>query len=92
MARNRSTVRLAMTLVALILLSGIPLVASRAAGGLPNAQARAALQHHCLPCHSGEGSPGGDFHILEVQTLTDYVEAGSPEDSYLLDRISRVMP
>ncbi len=52
-------------------------------------KARAILKQHCLRCHSGEGSDGGDFNVMSSQDLIDskLIKAGKPEKSVLFDRI-----
>jgi serine/threonine-protein kinase len=59
------------------------------------AQARAVLKTYCHRCHHGEGSEGGDFDVLQTETLTTpregdkpYVVAGKPADSYLFQRMA----
>ncbi|MFG0333237.1 MAG: hypothetical protein ACF8TS_07750 [Maioricimonas sp. JB049] len=53
-------------------------------------QARGVLRRHCLRCHNGSGSEGGDFDILNVVHLVDeygLVTGGDPADSLLLERV-----
>ncbi|QDU40104.1 hypothetical protein Mal4_44590 [Maioricimonas rarisocia] len=53
-------------------------------------QARSVLRRHCLRCHNGSGSEGGDFDILNVTHLVDeygLVTDGDPADSLLLERV-----
>ena len=56
--------------------------------------ARNMLRTYCHRCHSGGGSEGGDFDLLDVATLTTAEEGtrplvapGNPGGSRLLDRI-----
>lgn len=53
-------------------------------------QARTVLRRHCLRCHNGNGSEGGDFDILNITHLTEeygLVTPETPEDSLLLERV-----
>jgi serine/threonine-protein kinase len=59
------------------------------------AQARGVLKTYCHRCHHGEGSEGGDFDVLKVETLTaprdgdtPYVVPGKPAESYLYQRLA----
>ncbi|QDT14995.1 hypothetical protein [Alienimonas californiensis] len=51
--------------------------------------ARSVLRTHCSRCHSGEGSPGGSFDVLDVASLkkAGHLDADSPADSFVLDAI-----
>ena len=53
------------------------------------AAARDVLRRHCLRCHSGPGSDGGDFHVLQANTLyeNDLVDKSTPDESLLLQRV-----
>ncbi len=53
------------------------------------AAARDMLRKHCLRCHSGPGSEGGNFDILNVSELREagLIEDQDQEDSLLLARV-----
>jgi hypothetical protein len=75
------------------LLGLAPLPKARAAEGDHHA-ARNMLRTYCHRCHSGGGSEGGDFDLLDVATLTTAEEGtrplvapGNPGGSRLIDRI-----
>lgn len=53
------------------------------------AQARGVLRQHCWRCHSGQGSAGGDFDVLNAADLAEQgvTAAGKPDESPLLQRI-----
>ena len=36
-----------------------------------SAAARDVLRRHCVRCHSGEGSEGGDFDVMDVLSLKE---------------------
>lgn len=63
-------------------------------------RARAVFKEFCHRCHSGPGSEGGDFDVLDAASLRDarvddlpMLVAGKPDDSYLLKRVTlREMP
>lgn len=75
-------------LLALILLSGPAAEGGVEGVGLPG-QARNVLRRHCWRCHSGPGSQGGDFNVLNAAQVRDagLVVAGKPDESELLTRI-----
>ncbi|MFH5806720.1 hypothetical protein [Alienimonas sp. DA493] len=51
--------------------------------------ARTVLRTHCARCHSGEGSPGGNFDVLSVASLKEsgHLDADAPADSFVLAAI-----
>ena len=54
-----------------------------------SAAARDVLRRHCVRCHSGEGSEGGDFDVMDVLSLKedDLIDTSNADESYLLSRI-----
>ena len=75
----------------LILLNGIPVQAEKPVEVDEIAvRARGVLKQHCLRCHSGEGSEGGDFNVLSQKDLLDsaMVESKKPNESILLQPCS----
>ena len=54
-----------------------------------SAAARDVLRRHCVRCHSGEGSEGGDFDVMDVLSLkeSELIDTSDADESYLLSRI-----
>jgi Planctomycete cytochrome C len=54
-------------------------------------EARNVLKTHCARCHSGPGSDGGDFNMLNVEDLLkqELVKPGDATQSLLLKRIEK---
>lgn len=54
-------------------------------------EARNVLKTHCARCHSGPGSDGGDFNMLNVDDLMqkEIIKPGNTAESKLLKRIER---
>ena len=54
-------------------------------------RARAVLDQHCLRCHNGPNSKGGDWDVFDIAALTrdgEYIVPGKPEESYLFERLA----
>lgn len=51
--------------------------------------AREVLRRHCVRCHSGEGSEGGNFNVLDVHSLREngLLDEDAPDESVLLSRV-----
>src|SRR5207302_344810 len=54
------------------------------------------FKHYCHRCHSGAGSEGGEFDVLDIKTLTParpsgmpYITASKPEESFMLARLEK---
>ena len=72
------------------------LVLPAAAQDQENAEAlagrvRSVFKRHCLRCHDGQGSQGGDFDILNTDDLakSGIVATGKPDESYLFERVRK---
>src|SRR5262245_12527876 len=56
--------------------------------------ARSVFKQHCHRCHSGAGSEGGEFDVLDVKTLTakrdsdqTLIVPGKSAESYIIERV-----
>ena len=67
----------------------LPAAMPAADSELPTA-ARTVLRTHCVRCHAGEGSEGGDFDVLDPAGMREagLIDVGDPAGSYLLARVS----
>ncbi len=82
------------TLILLIAISATGGDAADSASAVLALQARAVFKQHCHRCHHGPGSEGGDFDVLQDQSLTAaqgdkplLVVAGKPDKSSLAQKI-----
>lgn len=76
------------TAIGMTFFSAVTLGATEADNGDALA-AREILRRHCVRCHSGDGSEGGDFNVLDLESLLEsgLVDKEVPEESLLLSRV-----
>lgn len=87
--------RIALLSVVLVVVgSGLPIAVGEGSSDDAALRARAVFKQYCHRCHSGAGSEGGEFDVLDASTLTaardgdkPLIVAGKPDASYLLERI-----
>jgi len=91
---NRTFVQLVFTSAIATMVAGAPLALchadpSRDADPAVPAAARDMLRKHCLRCHSGPGSEGGNFDILNINELRQHnlIDDQSQDESILLTRV-----
>lgn len=60
----------AVILVVLLLMAAVGRADEPPSGAALAEAAEAVFKRHCLRCHSGEGSEGGDFSVLNLEHLT----------------------
>jgi serine/threonine-protein kinase len=83
--------RIATLFAAIFLIPGV-VFGQNDAGAIASA-ARAVFRQHCYRCHSGAGSEGGEFDVLDPKTMTaakdgetPLVIPGKPSESELINR------